>query len=480
MHRQGSMLFAARIVLAYLVLIPWTVMFIPDLSGHDYARIAEILICTACGLSIIWRLWSAATEWHDTGIHAPAKKWQLWLAAVASLALISVARAPVIKNATQELILMLGLVAVAITVATADREPRPVSYLRVILVACLFYNSIAMVVLSAGMLSGDAVDIENLGMGYDNRRFFNHVQTVALPLIATALHCQNLSRRWRAAAWVGLVSGFALLFLSGGRGTFVGIVGATLLAATLMSPSSRWHCIRPLAIGMLAGLFVYMLLFVQVPNWLELPQGVGLSERARDGGSVSARFYLWRLGLDFASESPWLGIGPMHFAHRIHPDAAHPHNIYIQIAAEWGVPMLIVLLLGAGTALLQFARSGRATTDVRDACMGGSLLIACTAALLDGVFSGNFVMPVSQMWIAVCAGMSAQWVFRHTPPRTVPYSAAGVPLVRAGAGMLVVAFVLQAALLLHDVRSLDKILAKAEYLSVNDYYNPRFWSNGWF
>jgi hypothetical protein len=41
--------------------------------------------------------------------------------------------------------------------------------------------------------------------------------------------------------------------------------------------------------------------------------------------------------------------------------------------------------------------------------MGAGLLAACVAIGVDGSLSGNFVMPLSQMWIAMTLGASIAW-----------------------------------------------------------------------
>jgi O-antigen ligase len=466
-------------VFGYLAFVPWTVLFVPHLSGHDYARVLEVVICSICSVAVAHHLWCTPSSFSNKAPIEQILNWRLWSVALVLFAMASVVMAPIVDRALQEFCILLSLVSLANVVAVSNVDVRFGE--RASIAATLLYCGIALGILWIGVLNGYAPNLEELGLGYINRRFFNHVQTVALPLAAVALHSPATGKAWRFAAWVCLISGFALLFFSGGRGTFVSIIGASLLSALWMGRST-WRCIRPLALGLLAGFFVYMLLFVQLPFWVGLPASADLVARAQEGGSVSARFELWHLALSFVRESPCFGIGPMHFAHRIHPDAAHPHNIYLQLAAEWGLPVLILLLTGAGVALVRFAKVVRATKDSCERCVGGSLLIACVAILLDGIVSGNFVMPVSQVWIAVCAGMALRWVLRHTPPEA---NATMRPTVRAWpgrvcAGLLFAVAVVQLVLLFRDAWSLEELLQRAAALSVNDYLNPRFWSNGWF
>lgn len=468
------------VAFGYLVFVPWTVLFVPHTSGHDYARVLEVIVCSICSVAVARRLWCTANILSkDASVVEGGLKWHLLASAVGLLAVASVTQAPVADRALQELCLVLGLISLAAATSNSDADVRFGEHAAI--VATLLYGCLALGVLGLGVLGGYAPNLEELGFGYINRRFFNHVQTVALPLVAVTFHRPNIGGAWRIAIWLCLVSGSALLFLSGGRGTFVGIVGAALLSVLWMGRLA-WRCIRPLVLGILVGFFVYMLLFVWSPIWLGQPVIADLAARVEDGGSVSARLELWKLALGFVRESPWLGIGPMHFAHRIHPDAAHPHNIYLQLAAEWGLPLTVLLLTGMGVALLQFAKIVCATKDSSERCIGGSLLIACVAILLDGMVSGNFVMPVSQVWIAVCAGMALHWVCRHTPSEArAPMRSTDRTWPRlVCAGLLSVGAFVQLVLLFRDAWSLEDVLGRAAALSVNDYLNPRFWSNGWF
>lgn len=467
-------------VFGYLVFVPWAVVFVSRISGHDYARLLEVVVCSICSLAVARRLWRTTNCLsNDVSVAEEWLSWRLLASAVGLLAVASVTQAPVADRALQELCLVLGLISLAAATSNSDADVRFGE--RAVIVATLLYGSLALGILGLGVLGGYAPNFEELGLGYINRRFFNHVQTVALPLVVVTFHRPNIGGVWRVAIWLCLVSGFALLFFLGGRGTFVGIVGASLLSVLWMG-RLMWRCIRPLALGILAGFFVYMLLFVWSPIWLGRPVITDLAARIQDGGSVSARLELWKLALGFVRESPWLGIGPMHFAHRIHPDAAHPHNIYLQLAAEWGLPLAVLLLTGAGVALLQFAKIVCATKDSSERRVGGSLLIACIAILLDGMVSGNFVMPVSQVWIAVCAGMALHWVRRHTPSEArVPMRATDRTWPRlVCASLLSAGAFVQLVLLFRDAWFLEDVLERAAALSVNDYLNPRFWSNGWF
>ena len=86
---------------------------------------------------------------------------------------------------------------------------------------------------------------------------------------------------------------------------------------------------------------------------------------------------LWRSGLHVASENPLMGVGFQGFRVACHtanmalpeksvPDRCglHPHNTYIQWAADTGIPGLILFLLLIGFWVRSFSRSWRSNTFV--------------------------------------------------------------------------------------------------------------------
>jgi O-antigen ligase len=318
-------------------------------------------------------------------------------------------------------------------------------------------------------------------VGYDNYRFFNHVQSAAVPLAILAMTVAP-GRSWlRGVAWFSAIGGFALLFTAAGRGTMVGIaVGAVAIFALFERAS--FATLRNLAIATVLGLALFALLF-----WV-LPLLTGMTPVFSEGyygarlDSVQARFFLWRIAQSYIEQSPWLGIGPMHYAHFLNPEAAHPHNIYLQIAAEWGVPMLL-LVAGLGVlALRKLALAVRQCSDTRQRDCGIGLFLACVAIAVDGLFSGNFVMPVSQVWIAFTFGWAMAW--------TTGQSATGRSVVAESSGQTSIKRIAASALLASqlwlvwsvwpEVSHMDEYVEKAMARFSGAAMNPRFWSYGWF
>lgn len=120
--------------------------------------------------------------------------------------------------------------------------------------------------------------------------------------------------------------------------------------------------------------------------------------------SNTFRLITWRTGLEMIKSSPLLGIGPegpkYHFDDFVPPDIPRPlptgwyghlHNIYLQYAAERGVPTMLVLMWLLGKMLYDFWRALRklppGRSDARFLLHGGIAVILATLA--EGFFEYN-------------------------------------------------------------------------------------------
>lgn len=136
---------------------------------------------------------------------------------------------------------------------------------------------------------------------------------------------------------------------------------------------------------------------------------------------ASSRTVLWWRAWELVAAHPFLGVGPLHFAH----DSAalnlpaHPHNWVMQIGAEWGLPALLV----------------------------------------DGLLSGLIVMPVSQLLIVLYGAGYRRWL------------AAAVVLASMAALLYGAWPGLPVAL---------RLEAEPSTPPTGNIYNPRLWRDGMF
>ena len=469
-------------VLLFLILVPGSVVWSSSLQGHDFARVLQVLLGAICAVCIA----IALVRSHQLFVTPVAVGMTL----LAALALASILAAPDVAMATREGSLFLGLACVVAVVARRHQNGNDNSdevLAATVGIAAALYSSLVLMAVFINLAHGAALARFGLFAGYDNYRFFNHVQTAMLPLLAIAASLIFRSGTFSRLAWFGLVVGFALLMFSGGRATALSLLSGGLLAL-LVFRRAAFPLLRNLSVGAVAGLVLYIGLFVLLPSFgnsavdVVAPQGVAGLE------SDHSRFFLWKLALADIRESPWLGIGPMHYAHFVNGKAAHPHNIYLQVAAEWGVPMLLGLMAASGWGLWRLSRAVSACNDPEKRKVGIGLFIALVAIAVDGVFSGNFVMPVSQVWIAVVIGWAVAWTRAQSPVLT-NYSAPPSPSMRRlprglGVGVAVILCASQIVLFMSvwpEFRHLDAHLKYVnQTLSHEESHRPRFWSDGWF
>jgi putative inorganic carbon (HCO3(-)) transporter len=268
---------------------------------------------------------------------------------------------------------------------------------------------------AAALASGVQTDMHALAVGFSNARFFNHAQTVLLPLIVLLFLQAPKGSLWRPASFLLATCWWAFMFLSEARASVLALGAGSVFAFALRRHRAA-SFLKAMLLTALAGALVYGLVFVLLPVLLGLPSfsaAASLMQRTAADPS-SGRTLLWKLALQLAAAHPWLGIGPHHFAHEGVKlgYGAHPHNWLLQIGVEWGIPALLCLLgavlLGARTLV----RSGKriAESDMHNQQILVAFLAACAATCVDGLFSGVLVMPQSQLSVMLVVACAAGWV----------------------------------------------------------------------
>jgi len=138
------------------------------------------------------------------------------------------------------------------------------------------------------------------------------------------------------------------LIATNGRGTLLGMA-AGCVAVAMLARRRAVPYLRQFAVTAALGLLAYFFFLTIVPPLLgaEGMSSFSYAFQRTAADPASGRAPLWRLAAALIGQHPWLGVGPMHFAHytgHLHI-AAHPHDWLLQVAVEWGLPALACVVV---------------------------------------------------------------------------------------------------------------------------------------
>jgi O-antigen ligase len=450
-------------------------------SGHDDQRCVELGLLALLVPFIVMRCDAADTI---AGMNPAAR---LCLGAFFAIGAISSLNAWSPAHAVYEWSMLLLLLLAAASLATGLGRAGGSGLMAVLQCAGAvgaLYSLRVVLLYAASLSAGHQLDMQALGVGFSNIRFFNHVQTVLLPLIVL-LHLQAPKRSVLRWAWFALAAfWWALLFVSEARASILALGAGCAMVLVVRRAHAR-SFLKAMALTALAGGIVYVLGFILLPMLAGLrPFDAASNVLQRTAADpTSRRSLLWLLSFDLIAAHPLLGAGPQHFAHygATLSWGAHPHNFVLQIGAEWGLPALLCLLGAIGIGLRGLVRSGDriAASDQGGQQILAVLLATGAAILVDGLFSGVVVMPESQMAIVLYLGWAAGWV-RSLSNTAAPRSSATLRWLIAGLALAAAAGLALAVAPSIVGHALHEPLTPAE-LAVNPKTHwPRLWVAGYF
>lgn len=216
----------------------------------------------------------------------------------------------------------------------------------VIAVACFFYAAMTLTVYVFAIMDGFSKIDELIPWGFVNIRYWSHIATWLLPLFPV---CLFLVKQEGFSIWkCGLVltSGvwWWILFLSSSRGSFIGLVIGMLVVLFVFGRSSFLWLKQFILLAAL-GLAFWLVLSFLIPSLVF--DEIHLRELK---GHTSGRLVLWQEAWVMSLRNFPFGMGSQSWlTHEIFTESyfqskkfAHPHNMYLFWAAEYG---WIILLL---------------------------------------------------------------------------------------------------------------------------------------
>lgn len=459
---------------AYVALVPG-LSLIPGIDPFNEKRALQIGLLVLTG-SVTVATRSTRTEWLSTFYHAPlAGRWGLGI--VLGLGGLSAGLAPAPYSAVLELSHFVLLFVAAGAVATAVRRvPRWTD--RILFGAVVLSALLYAVYFFVGYGVSIALPSLDIGRetvsGFANTRFFNQYQTWTLPLLVGALFV--LPSEWRVSKGTVFVLAalwWTLTFASNVRGTVVAVAVASGIVWFLFGRRAhRW--LKVLVGTLVLGGALYYVLFTLgggvAPQVVERMGQVGESRRLQH----------WSKCLRMAWAHPWLGVGPMHYAWPPYDfaRAAHPHSVFFQWVAEWGIPstaIMSTLTVWGGWRWLDRECEDATTASWRE----NGIRIAVVASLLAGaahsMVSGIVVMPVSQVLLVLVGGWAWGRYLRHGEgaPGSVSVRAHVLLAVMVVASMAVVGSSLK------DLATRQE--RQSAFLNAVDRraFSPRYWKQGY-
>ncbi len=429
-------------------------VWLSGLSWHDHQRLCQLFLL---GVAATWSAYYGCAK-------LPTLAFGI-LFVIFSLGLASSLFAEWPWWALKEWGRYIGLLLVVLVVGRLASR-REINFFILVLIALVgtvhAFQFLARYV--SAFLSGvRLLDVDLLYTGFSNPRFLGQFQVVLMPLLAFFIIRLWVVGRYNLAALMAstLTVQWCIALMLGGRGLWLGLVaGYTML---LFVQCTYW---RMMAIQLAAGLvgaFVFALLFYLIPLWFDI------SPTLRDGlrGTLSGRELLWKWAWDMAVANPLLGVGPMHYSATINPIAAHPHQVVLQWAAEWGFIVAVLAILLVVWGVLHGAKYLR-RSDASE--YDAALWVAVVGGLILAQVDGVFVMPYAETWMAILVGLGlARW---SVPAQPSSMQRFGTMLLA-----LPVIIIVSKVLFLEVPRYVDD---SSLYKKVGSHeYTPRFWQQGW-
>lgn len=395
---------------AYLLAVPGLVESLYLLRTHDTARALQAALCCLAILA-----WSQKFD-PSTVRLTRTQTGLLGLTITLTLASIWQAQWPVF--AATEACLWVGLIALVWVFAISPTQALTKEVPGVVVIAVGLMGLLELRDIAFAWLSSSPLDAAAVGYGHSNRRHFNHVQTMAL--IMAAMVMWGGSERWmRWGAWFGVSVGLALIWFAGARSTSLALI-VTCVTFIALTGSSKALWLQRVLVALGCGVLAFLIFYQWIPNNLGISLRDTHTMGERSLSTSTDRLLLWQAAWQMAAEHPLVGWGGQHFVAHTPLPLAHPHNIVLQWAAEWGWVLTLLTLVGLGrwTQRLWIASWRRAQgLPWGQTPLVTAAWLATLAAFVDSMFSGTLTMPVSQVWWCFCIGVALPLnIKRPTPP----------------------------------------------------------------
>lgn len=302
--------------------------------------------------------------------------------------------------------------------------------------------------------------------GFSNIRFYSQFLSWTIPFITAYISLKSdKNSRYFNLIIILLSLSWSLAFFTGTRSFFLGILFS--LMAVLFTTRKLWiSYLKSTLFFLTTGFSIYICMTFLIPELAGIDNSLLVNSTSnRDFATSSGRIEIWASALSISLIHPYFGIGPMMTATGNNlPGVAHPHNFFIQLAAEWGWPFAIIVVVAGIYSVWIWNKAIKEDPKNRAPLalpITASLSSAFCVSLLDGVM----VMPVSLIYFCIIAGIAVallrSWVPQISTTKTSVLTSA--------------AFLTLTVLLLFITSCQWVHLAQVIH---NPNPSPRFWSTG--
>jgi O-antigen ligase len=219
-------------------------------------------------------------------------------------------------------------------------------------------------------------------LSYANEGDYAFLLAATLPLAFWLLGSRPVLRPFLVAA-IGMLSAAILLSLS--RAAYVGL--GTGIVFVLLTQRRRFRIV--LLGGALAAIAVTWAIY---SNPARFEAAVIGKERVAEY-NVTTRYSAWGAAARLSSDHPLLGVGPGNFATHFYEATGAPpgthnlgyaHDAYLDVAAEIGIPALILFLLYLGTTYGRLRYANR--YELGPPGLAQALSVSLVVAMVHSIF----------------------------------------------------------------------------------------------
>ncbi len=201
-------------------------------------------------------------------------------------------------------------------------------------------------------------------------------------------------------AWLGARGRLPVSLACAGLAAFIGVIVLTASRTGMVAMLflTAWGLLdrrlsKGIRLALVGAPLIYGLVWGGMWLWSHADQSVAFAAEARlhDGSDISSsRFGIWSNVLDLIAQQPWTGVGygRFNFAWTMTPFPGRPvaffdhtHNIVLQWAVEFGVPLAALMLLLSGAAFITLVRPRQALADDQVGLAGAAAVMVATAGL---------------------------------------------------------------------------------------------------